>query len=334
MLTDETQIPWLVLYVAKNAPASATSVKTTLISDLSDSAMPYSELPWANIETPDAQSIDTSFTRRIAGNAEINISPIVAIKHSAVGTANVYTYPYRVNARYIPGSQQPGLSLYWYFDIVTSNVEKIGQSIWPFNSVLTREDINLTPSNNLIHWNDDGVIVPAVRNAIAADVQPGYGNISSVVANYALTNMRYKEKGQSEQAEQAWTRIKSYLAAKKASLETNNSHAPVPGQEHMEAYVGGNQSFMSASNILSYNGKLVQRGANIYRIKVVQQNKYSRPIDYFVLDGNNDIQPSSTNTLALDFFDYPYWAVDYQNPHIYFDRNTDNTMVETFFEHS
>ena len=319
ILTDETGIPWLVLYVAKNAPATATSVKTTVISDLSGSAMLYNDLPWSNIETPDAQSIDTSFTRRIAGAAEINISPIVSIKHQRVGTPNVYAYPARANCRYLFSNND------WVFDISSSETTYIGHMAGGYlMDILQRGDLKLTPASNLIHWNDDGVIVPTWISKNTVDTYERSVQVltqsTQVICNGFLIPM----------AASRINSAKSYLNTKKTALEANVSHATVPGQPNLEAYVGGNQSFMSAEDILSYNGKLVQRGANVYKIKIVQQNKYSRPIDYFTLDGNNDIQPSSANTLASSIF---YGST---NPPkgIGFEENANNRMVETFFEHS
>ncbi len=101
---------------------------------------------------------------------------------------------------------------------------------------------------------------------------------------------------------------------------------------NMEAYVGGNQSFLPAATLLSYNNKIVKSGANYFRIKIKRQNNYIRPLDYFSLDGNNLIVAdiSHQNNLINNYMLQSSMSVQGQT----FNKNTSNNLTETFFEHA
>ena len=315
MLKDKTEIPWLVIYLAQNAPKdNAQPVYGKQILDTQD-ALDYSDLPWAGIESG-ANMANTTQIRRVPGAGEINISPIVAYKHKSTGAPEMYTMPSRANCRFLYTNND------WSFDNNTSNSYYIGKEnpVWQDDYALTRRNINLTPGSNLIRWSNDGAKVPTwIYKDIINTFNDTNGNLiqSEIEADLLLSIAKSRINN-----------AKTYLNGKRTWLESSTGHSTVPGNPNMEAWVGGPQSFNSASTLLSYNNKLVTYdNINYYRIKITRANNYTRPIDYFTLVSST-IQTSTTNTLATSlFYDSGLIPSD-------FEKNTDNSMVETFFEHA
>ena len=133
------------------------------------------------------------------------------------------------------------------------------------------------------------------------------------------------------------TNIKTYLNSKRTAIESNTSHSTVPGETNMQAYVGGEQVFASEATLLSYNNKIVKSGVNYFRIKISRANNYNTPIDSFTLDGSGDIQASSSNSLSQYLLPASYhtsgiYVGRYSHTAVPWQRNTDNTMVETRLE--
>lgn len=338
-LWDETGCPWLVMYIAKNFkqtdpddPSTGVSVpiegKMTLDTS---AAINYNDLPWSNIENVVSEA-STNITRRIAGAGEINISPIVAYNLDIIGFGKYIVNPIRINLR----NTYNGVD--WVADNNTSNVEKIGTYQTLVDSplatssayALQRHAIGLTPKTTTVRWNSTGVVVPTFDTNYNPQHLEDLSSKSVYEDFYSKIKAVYKEMGLSDKNYEAKrTTIKTYLNAKKTSLEANTSHAVVPGNPNMTAYVGGNQSFLPASTLLSYNNKIVKSGVNYYRIKITRQNTYSRPIDYFTLSGDT-IVPSSNNNLSTSLTRNNHIAI----PDRTFFDNDNNTMVETFFEHT
>lgn len=324
MLTDETGIPWIVLYIAKNYPNSATGVNTTLITDLSESAMPYTDLPWSNIETPDPQFIDTSFTRRIASGAELNISPLATLKLNMLGVGRYLLNAVRANLRYFYSSGDWSLDSVRtdkvYYDKTITTIE-YAQKVYS----LKRKNININTNPNYnVRWGDDGVIVPTywVEELIAPlyNEEWGWYDTGNIIDGVLY---RGGLNPTNDPAKIAY--IKNYLNTKMAECKSNTAHSAVPGAANTVAYAGGNQSFLPTSELLSYNGKLIKRGSNIYRIKITEYGTYTRPLDHFTVDGDNNIVATGTNNLAQNLAKY----ADVHNT-----VNPNNNMVETFFEHT
>lgn len=340
-LWDETGIPWLVLYIAKNFPASDTPnvdangnlpIVGNTVADVS-TARDYDELPWSNIENGISSS-STNITRRIAGAGEINISPIVAYNLDITGFGKYEVFPIRINLRNVYNGAD------WVADNNTSNVEKIGTKQALYDSplgasdgyTLQRHAIGLTPGTTTVRWNSTGVVVPTFDTNYNPSNLEDLSKASIYEDIYSKINAVYKEMGLSDRNYVSKrTEIKTYLNTKKTYFEGDVSHAPVPGQTNMEAYVGGNQTFLPASILLSYNNTIVKSGPNYYRIKITRQNVYSRPIDYFTLSGDT-IVPSSNNNLSTSLTRNNH--IQTQDLSRTYYVNSDNTMVETFLEHA
>ena len=121
-------------------------------------------------------------------------------------------------------------------------------------------------------------------------------------------------------------------------IKSSTLHSAVPGQSNMEAYVGGNQAFLPAANILSYNNKIVKSGVNYFRIKVTQRNYYKTEVAHFTLDGNGDIQTSESN---LSYFTQLLpdtvkcgegkYNEQYTWP-LNMTKNPNNSMIETWID--
>ena len=337
MLTDETGIPWLVLYIAHNAPTGAAKVvEGKQVLDTQDAIM-YSELPWKDIEPGTALS-NTAVTRRIAGAGEINITPIIANKGN--WDKKFFVGPYRANCRYHYYNND------WHLDTNTAGIQRIGTDTvidhqvihdqgstdWndTWGRVLKRGDLKgstgaaLTPTGNNVLWSDDGAKVPTLT---WEQTTASYDNYTKAAANYVLSAMNLTTANNTAAHVAS---IKSYLTTKKTYYEADMSHAPVPGQTNMEAYVGGPQAFLPASELLKYNGKLVTNdNITFYKIKVTRQNNYTRPIDYFKISGS-EVVANSSNSIKQ-------WITTNSSTSINgktFIQNTSNTMVETYFEHA
>lgn len=336
MLKDQTGIPWLVLYLAQNAPKdSAKSVYGKQILDTQD-ALDYDELPWAGIESG-ANMSNTTQIRRIPGACEINISPIIAQYLNHVGVGRYIDSPVRYNYRCIYENGD------WKKDNNTTNFTYIGRrtyiegswfSVPVYRDALCRGGINLTPASTALKWNlnEGGRVVTGWTDAQNAGGDGGtYNNYENVKKYFESISILETTNPFGHPLPEN-TFVKNYLTGKKNWLEANVSHSPVPGQSNMEAYVGGPQAFLPAATLMSYNNKLVTfDNINYYRIRIVRQNNYTRPIDYFTLE-NGNIVPSANNNLKSGI----RWSAGSQGgrtivaPNI----NTDNTMIETFFEHA
>ena len=328
-LKDETQIPWIVLYIAKNyktVEEGGSMVEKSVpiegkMTLNTSSVLDYDDLPWSNLESSISAS-STNITRRVKGASEINISPILAIRNKRVGAPNVFSFARRINCRFgYSGSND------WVFDSNTSNYSSIGASDFDYTiySVLRRGDIGLTPADNRIHWNDDGVIVPSMVSKNTMDPSYSYGTtLADAQSNEILRQVEKMKNSSITSIVNAWNNVKTYLNSKRTAFESNTLHSTVPDNPNMEAYVGGNQTFLPSDYLLSFNNKIVQSGTNYFRIKISRANNYNTTMDHFILS-NNDISVSSYNELAREIL-YPVSRVTY------FEINESNSMVETRLE--
>ena len=153
MLKDETGIPWLVLYIAKNFPASDTPgadgngnlpiVGNTVLD--TSAAIDYDDLPWSNIENGISAS-STNITRRIKGASELVISPIFGDKVNQSGFSKVISYSYRANLRLY--TRNDGTS--WKVDDNTTNSTSCASVSYSYVSMpcLARKDIGITTNPN------------------------------------------------------------------------------------------------------------------------------------------------------------------------------------------
>ena len=334
-LKDATGIPWLVLYIAQNSPDTAKRVEGRQILDTQD-ALDYSDLPWAGIESG-ANMSNTTQIRRIPGAAQINISPIIAQYLNHIGVGRYIDSPVRYNYRCAYKNND------WVKDTNTTNFEYIGKrtyieaswtSVPVYRDVLCRNGIKLTPASTALKWNvnEGGKVVLGYTNASGATGDGGTYNNYEGVKNYFKSVCILETKDPFGHTLPEPTFVKNYLSTKKTYFEGNVQHAAVPGQTNMEAYVGGPQSFMSASTLLSYNGKLVTYdNINYYRVRITRKNNYSRPIDYFELS-DGKIVPSTSNNLNSAV----RWAAGTSGGQTIIapTPNSENSMIETFFEHA
>lgn len=327
MLKDETGIPWIVLYIAKNYSTDATDpnnpveqtvpIEGKMILDTSQ-VLSYSDLPWSGLESG-ANMSNTTQIRRIPGAGEINISPIVASKQDVIGMPRYTFYPSRINHRHQYINNE------WKVDGNTTNIQYIGSS----NGTFKLGAINLTPADTIVRWgeNNNGNKVVSVYNPYinAGEIA---GREASIATASTLSNWCGLRQSSSGQGATNKTQIITYLNGKRTWLESSTGHSTVPGQPNMEAYVGGPQAFLAASSLLAYNNKIVTSdNINYYRVKITRANNYTRPIDYFTMvDGK--ATPSTNNNLTSYFFLPGDLAITSC------ESNSANTMIETFFEHA
>ena len=325
MLKDETGIPWIVLYIAKNYSTDGGGNEQTvpiegkMILDTSQ-VLSYSDLPWSGIEAGTNMS-NTTQTRRIPGAGEINLSPITASKLYVYGVGKYLDSPWRINIRnYFDATTNT-----WGVDKNTSNISEIGVEkrveLNTHGIYLTYKDINLTPANTFVKWgsnNNGDKVVGFYFPFEEGEGKIRYGNAPTS----ALFQQMIKWPSGSGS-----TAILDYLNAKKTLMENDTSHSPKPGSPNVEAYAGGPQSFLPAANLLAYNNKIVTAdNINYYRIKITRATNYSRPLDKFVIAYNGKITGSATNNLTTHLMSY------HQLPDS--TPNIENTTTETFFEHA
>lgn len=229
------------------------------------------------------------------GASNITLSPIIANYLDRTGFGKYLLEPFRINMKYYYNSD----SELWSINKKISNVEYIGIRSnlpdSPFNmyegEILLNKSIGLTPANDSVRWNATGRMVPTYwRKSNQADTKQEAINAGNWLLNHGGL-------GDASSAADK-TAIISYLTGKMNWLKTSVLHSQVPGQTNMEAYVGGNQTFVPAVDLLSYNGKIVKHGVNYYKIKITRQNNYKTNIDYFIKDEQGVIHPNNNNELG------------------------------------
>lgn len=333
MLTDETGIPWLVLYVAKNFPASDTPgidangnlpIEGQMTLDTS-SVVDYDDLPWSNLETPPGTGIDTSFKRYIKSAGEISMDPIFGSKVNITGSGEADQAMNEGVRLSIKCYHNPTTNV-WAVDRNSTKTQRIeGRLInvidivqpWLFHPfhLITREAIGLTPADRIMYWNTPSgsriLSYAKPRTTLyqtgGVDWQKAF-NAASVIYNKFIDNSSALD-----------TYITGYLNSKYTSLRANTTYTTTDrGRE----YYGGNQMFLPAVNILYYNNRIVKAGVNYYRVKVNRKEYVKTKIDYFEPDGSGYPQPSSTNSLMSHIAKANELQYD-------FTQNEDNEMVET-----
>lgn len=335
MLKDETGIPWIVMYIAKNykrtwveaqgdTPAhwqeETVPIEGQMVLDTSQ-ALDVSDLPWYNIIPSPA----VGKTYRVKGASGICISPIMCEYINATGFGKYLVQPVRANMRYYYQNNQ------WVINKTLSKAEKIGTWARASDSplgmaqayLLLRKAINLTPANDSVRWNSTGICVPSYW--AAASTTGGSSEIEErYTRNVTMCNFLCQYAGLGEYNTEAnKTKIRNYLTSKMNSFKSNTSHSTVPGQTNMEAYVGGNQTFIPEVQLLSYNNKLVKSGADYYRLRIKRQNVYRTPINYFT-DVDGTITPSGSGLEPQDLTNLVL-----MDGHTV---NSNNDMVETWLE--
>lgn len=349
MLKDATGIPWIVMYLAKNFPASNTPgvdangslpIEGQTILDTSQ-AIDVSELPWYNI----ISTINTAKTYRIPGDCEISISPIAGAYVDQEGVAKYIADPVRYNHRCAYRNND------WVKDENTTNLEYLGttKNVPVFMDTFTYKVLDTktlgtvnsgqTTSNTTLNWGPNSSTNGKIA-CWARKVDTFYsGSDHELPDHFFSLRSTWGPMGEppvfgmlnpNVNTAANITYIKNYLNTKKTWLETNLTHSPKPGEPNTEAYAGGNQAFLKAEDILYYNGKLIKSGANYFKLKVTRAGNYKRKIDYFI-NNNGTISVSSANNLG-SYIGKALWSWDYFDPTDY--RNPDNTMVETSFDHT
>ena len=336
MLTDDTEMPWLVMYIAKNFPASDTPdvdangnlpVEGKMVLDTS-TALDYDDLPWANLETPPGTGIDTSFKRYIKGAGEMVLSPIIGSNIDIIGTGeadHAINECVRLNLNFYIDQE------HWYVDRNTTKTVRVqGKSIdvpdfsqffQPHRfHVLTRGEIDLTPTSRTIYWNTtSGGRITSYNNKNTnfyqnegKDWNQAF-NAAAVLYNKFINNYSNVPLN-----------IRTYLSNKSTTLESLTTYDTTSrGRE----YRGGNQMFLPAANILYYNNRIIKTGVNYYRVKVTRKEYVRTNIDYFEPDGDGYPTPSSTNSLAISILGTS------NLPHNY-ELNGNNEMVETWADNA
>ena len=354
MLKDETGIPWIVMYIAKNYkttysdpddPDTGTEVTVPIegktILDTS-SALSYSDLPWAGIESG-ANLTNTTKIRRIPGAGQLIISPILAVRCDN-GSYNVGDRfdlgPARIDLKYNYDFNNSDWVKGWSSidDIFKTTGSKTTSTsdLKTKMRYLTRKDINITPENLAIYWDstNGGIVDSYSRYHYGIPSASDYNKIVSDIYNVADRISVSASLAAGSNTTSNINNIKSYLNTKKTSFEGNTSHSAVPGQSNMEAYVGGPQTFKSANTMLWYNNKIVTYdNINYYKIKVTRQNLYSRPIDSFTTTPGpgtaGSVAASATNNLNQYLITDSGLGLSGTD----ITRNTSNSMVETRLAH-
>ena len=343
MLKDGTGCPWIVIYMAQNFPDAAMdgmegtapnkflSVvgKTTIDTS---TAIRYTDLPWIGLDggieplSPNT-AIPSTYIRRIPGEGKITLSPIIAGYMNSPGVGRFIDGPTRLRISYNHKNSNA-----WNIEKGYTRIVSTGDIGGGFTgNILLRKDIGLTPNNTSVRWGEsnDG-------NAVCAfSTEHAWMDSYNVFISGTVFNVLTKSASEKalSLANATDNRIINYINNKSNFYETTDDNSPVPGTSNMYAFVGGPQSFLPASEIQAFNGKLVTNdGINYYKIRVTKQNRYTRPIDAFEII-NGKIGMSSPNNLCSYLWSNinSFIAGDHNYT---FNKNTFNNSIETFFEHS
>lgn len=338
-LYDSTGCPWLCVYVAKNKPSTATTVKTYVEPDMLNQASAYSTtLPWASLETFGANIPDTNMKRYFRCSTQIMFKPIITGPYTFFGSS-AYWVPFRVNLKY-------------NYDNTLSDWVFSGHSEQKLGNNLDRGDIGLTPTNNLLRPTDRGKIVPAYTYTLGryrTNYPPNDTSVFSVDEEWMGNKLA--QTANLTTAHNINTNVwamKLYLTGKKSFLESLNVHFD---SSSAKIFAGGPQMFMSVNDLLAYNNTLVSVGSNVYRVKVKQVSNVSdQKLASWTLV-NNQITADETNNLGqyiIPTSEYPSspmpdskglpannpgspLGVTYLTHPSNFTRNTNNDFVETSF---
>ena len=330
-LYDETGCPWIVMYIARNAPNGADKpIEGKMILDNSN-VLAESDLPWYNVlhGTPNENK-----TYIVRGAAQIIVKPIVV--NTEIDADNHYCYwPYRTILPYNPSNDN---NTTWKL-ASSARTERIGKKNNEIDAtaddyyVLTRGDINLTPAKGRVRAGDDGKIVPAFVTP------PVYNDwnwkAKEIARDQCLSDslILCQQTGVYSNAQK--TSLDSWLTNSANVIKALTAHSTI---NNIDVYAGGNQVFKSAASILSYNNKVVKIGTSYYRLVVTQGQYGQGAINAFGLDANNDIINTSTipGILATNDLKSFLARVDAQsvgtnsgNLNIQDQRNNFNEMTET-----
>lgn len=312
-LYDNTGCPWIVMYLAKNKPSARQKVisKTTLDTDGYKIPNDY---PWYGIL---GTAHDPTKIYRLRGASQFVFKPIVA---GVISKDHSFNYARRV---VLPWNYS-GVDGRWHL-ASSKRVEKLPGTYNGGAYTMCRGDIGLTPASNLIHSNDDGRIVPTI---ITGSNYYYSTSLDARVAKDATDIMNYADLLNQTQDDSVQGWMSDAATAFKAYLGRLNDPDYQPGKTSYK-YIGGNQLFMSDGEIMSYANTLMYYGSKWYKVRINKSEYVATKIQYFGLDGNNDIETKASTLYSAmgstnNMKDYMIsTAID-----AFTHRNPDNEMVE------